>query len=111
MKVILLNTLFPPEAHGGAERSVAILVRSLESIGADVVVVTLAPSESCGQDELDGVRVCRLPLWNIYWPFGPARQAPMRALWHGLDVDNRVMERRVSRLLELERPQMLHTHN
>ena len=75
---------------GGAEKSVALLAEGLTSLGDSVSVICLYPGKEETVETIDGVRVHRLPLDNIYWPFHkserPAKSA--RLLWHTKDFWN-----------------------
>jgi glycosyltransferase involved in cell wall biosynthesis len=97
---------------GGAEKSVALLAEGLTSLGDSVSVICLYPGKEETVETIDGVRVHRLPLDNIYWPFHkserPAKSA--RLLWHTKDFWNPRAAARVARILDLEKPDVAHTH-
>lgn len=115
MRVLLVNSLYPPEDVGGAERSVEQLARGLVAAGAAVSVVTLVEKggvEAGGGVEVrDRVRIHRLPLRHLYWPYGGARRsAAMRALWHGLEALSPLMDRAVAQVVRVEQPDLIHAH-
>jgi glycosyltransferase involved in cell wall biosynthesis len=112
MKVLILNTLFPPHRIGGAEKSVALLADGLARAGEIVRVATLDDIRDARQEHLpNGIVVHRLPLDNIYWPYGDvdaARPRWQRLAWHLRNRWNRRMAARVGVLIDQERPDVVH---
>jgi glycosyltransferase involved in cell wall biosynthesis len=111
MKVLIVNTLYPPTVVGGAERSVALLARALRNRGLEVVVATLGTSPHGSVEELDDIEVHRLPLRNLYWPFSDSHPGPMRMAWHALDTLNPIAGLEIERLIRRVRPNVVHTNN
>jgi glycosyltransferase involved in cell wall biosynthesis len=112
MRVLIINTLYPPLVVGGAEKSVSLLAEALARAGDQVSVVTLHPGTEESVQYRNGIRVYRLPMDNRYWPFGRDRK-PCRAarlLWHVGEVWNRRAARRVGRILDQEMPEVVHTN-
>lgn len=107
-----MNSLYPPYNVGGAERSVAELAAALRRAGDDVAVASLAEvKEPCISEE-EGVRVHRLPLRNMYWPWprSGGRGWAHRIAWHSTDVWNNAAAADLKGVLELERPDVLHVN-
>jgi glycosyltransferase involved in cell wall biosynthesis len=111
MKIVLINSLYPPQAVGGAERVVETLAKGLVARGDEVTVLTLNQAAAPEEDVRDGVRIVRLPLYNLYWPFGGAPRPYEKFVWHALDSYNVPAERQVSVVLSAEKPDLVHTHN
>ncbi len=113
MKVVLIGSMYPPFAFGGAEKAIAMLAEALVRRGHDVVVVTLCPGSLERTEERDGMRIYHLPLDNVYWPFtqGTKPGPLMRIAWHLREMWNWKAERRVGRILDLETPDIVHTNN
>jgi glycosyltransferase involved in cell wall biosynthesis len=110
VRVLLVNSLYPPSDVGGAERSVEQLARALVAAGVTVSVATLVET-GVGVEALDGVRVHRLPLRHLYWPYGGRRRAGvLRALWHGVEAVSPLMDRAVARVVQVEQPDLIHAH-
>lgn len=109
MKVALINSTYAPDIIGGAELSVQYLAESLTSAGHEAVVITLGKSP--GVDDINGVRVYRVRLNNLYWPFEKRHSAPIRIAWNLLDIANPLMIAPVARILQEERPDVVHTNN
>jgi glycosyltransferase involved in cell wall biosynthesis len=113
MKVVLIGTMYPPYAFGGAEKAIATLAEALVRAGVKVVVVTLHSGAMEEIEERNGIRIYHLPLDNIYWPFTQQIKpnALLRTVWHLREVWNGKAAGRVGRILDLEAPEVVHTHN
>ena len=112
MKALLINSLYHPMHYGGAERSVQYLAESLVERGHQVVVVALKPENSDPRSTVGGVKVVRLPLRNLYWPFDDKpRPAPFRKLWAAMDAYNPAMERALFEIIRQEAPDIVHSNN
>jgi len=113
MRILMINTLYPPIAVGGAERSVCLLAEALARSGDQVTVVSLHPESQETVESRNDVRVYRLPMDNRYWPFGggekPGRVA--RLWWHMGEAWNTRAAERVGRILDLVKPDVVHSNN
>jgi glycosyltransferase involved in cell wall biosynthesis len=113
VKVLLVSTLYPPYVIGGAEKAAALLAEALVRRGNEVVVVSLHPESEEIVEKRNGVLVYRLPMDNVYWPFG-RKEKPntlLRLVWHIREIWNPVAARRIGRILDMELPDIVHTHN
>ena len=111
MRVLIVNTLYPPAQVGGAERSVAQLAQGLRRAGVEASVLTLTLGRATVNERIDGVPVQRLPVQNLYWPYdGTRRSAVRRAVWHGLEAANPLMDQAVDRAVARVRPDLIHLH-
>jgi len=113
MRILIINSAYPPIQYGGAEVSVSLLANALVNHGDEVAVISLhqGEDETCGT--VDGVRVYRCPIDNFYWPFG-LRQKPSvmaRLLWHLRELWNSRAAERVGRIMDIEKPDVVHTNN
>lgn len=111
MKVLIVNVLYPPHRIGGAEKSVSLLAEALVRAGDEVVVATLDDIVQPVVETKNGVRVHRLPMDNLYWPYDPdaAPQPKLKRLrWHIRNRWNRTAARRIGALLDAERPDVVH---
>ena len=113
LRVMLLNSLYPPVVVGGAEQSVAELARDLATRGHRVGVLTLSrPGTQPGSERDGAVEVFRTPLAGVVWPFGPFTERRwQRGVRSLLEVFNPVMAFRVWSVLRRWRPDVLHTNN
>ena len=112
MKILIISTLYPPHVVGGAEKAAAEVAEALVRGGHVVVVVSLHPGSSEVVEVRNGVRVYRLPVDNFYWPFGrKEKPSALRSLaWHIRDIWNLRAAERVGRILDIECPDVVHTH-
>jgi glycosyltransferase involved in cell wall biosynthesis len=113
MHVALLNSLFPPQAFGGAERSVGELADGLSAAGVRVSVIHLSQN-GAGPRSRGDVEVHPMRLHNLYWPWDAERSRhspPARLLWHAIDADNLLVKRELGPLLAETSCDVLHTHN
>ncbi len=111
MRIALINTLYPPNVVGGAERSVQILAESLADTGQQVSIITLALDGIFKERLYNGVHVYEIPLRNIYVPFRQKALLFFKPLWHSIDVYNPWMARQVRNILVKINPHIVHTHN
>lgn len=113
MRILMVNTLYPPTQVGGAERSVSLLAEALVRVGDEVSIITLHPGKEQIVEERNGVRIHRIPLYNRYWPFNQEEKPSVidRQLWHLQDMWNRRAARHVGRILDEEKPDVVHTNN
>jgi glycosyltransferase involved in cell wall biosynthesis len=109
MKILLVNSLYHPIVEGGAERSVQILAETYSLLDHSVAVLTLTPESSSSSEVLNGVRVYRVPLHNAYWPWNHGGRWDSM-LWHWRDIDNGKMRESFGRVLDQERPQVVHSN-
>lgn len=113
MKVMYVNTLYPPHIGGGAEISLHTLAQAVSALGHEVVVATTAPTSSgVHEDSIDNIRVMRTGIHNVYWQKdAPRRKAPWRILWHLRDTWNPAMAGELKRLIRMENPDIVSCHN
>lgn len=90
MKILLVNSLYPPEIVGGAEVSVSLLAEALVRRGHQVSVVCLQKAEETSIGAIEGVQIYRLQIDNDYWPFDQNRKPSrfQRLKWHLRDTWN-----------------------
>jgi glycosyltransferase involved in cell wall biosynthesis len=111
MKILIVSNLYYPNGIGGAEKVAQNLAEGLLARGHEAVVVTLNPEKVHNVDEVNGVRVHRLPVRNFYFPNQAGVPAPAKILWHALDSYNPFMAASLGRVLDAERPDVVNTHN
>lgn len=112
MKILYISSLYHPHALGGAEITLKTIADGVRARGHEVVVLATGAGPELQVDEIDGVRVYRAPVENLYWPY--ACQSPSSwtsKLWHLRDSFNRRMQRHVRAVLDAERPDIASCHN
>jgi glycosyltransferase involved in cell wall biosynthesis len=115
LKVLLVNTLYTPNQVGGAERFVQILAESLVRAGHQATVISTSPQKGVRTGWISGVKIHYVGLKNFYWPFGDSSQgenpSALKPLSHALDTYNPWMAREAARVLDVEKPDLVHTNN
>jgi glycosyltransferase involved in cell wall biosynthesis len=113
MRVVLVNTLFPPITVGGAEESVMELARHLGERGHEVTVACLGPrSEPVEEIPTANVTVARLGT-NVVDAFTVAgtRSLPRRIAWHSREAWRPRVQSFLRALIDDAQPDVVHTHS
>ncbi|HET7324909.1 MAG TPA: glycosyltransferase, partial [Halococcus sp.] len=115
--ICLLNALFPPESHGGAENYVLRTAKALQARGHEVTVVTTKPYDGLRslrpeQTIYEGVAVWRFYPFNLsYRSNGTGENVFSKGIWHQLDTVNPHAAHTVGRILDSVNPDVVHTNN
>ncbi|AJY73976.1 glycosyltransferase family 4 protein [Paenibacillus beijingensis] len=110
MKILYFNTLYTPNSVGGAEKSLQLLVEYLIQKQIEPVIVTLSTEDNI--DYVNGVKVYYIKHSNIYWlKDSSSQRAPAKALWHVIDILNPMILKKISAIIEAEKPEIIHTNN
>lgn len=110
MKILIFNTLYTPYKVGGAELSVQSLAEGLAKRGCDVGVVTLGEQNEVRK--LNGVRVWRLKIDNLFWPFTASQKGGVKKLiWHAKDIFNKSYKKPIQEIISEFHPNIIHTNN
>lgn len=117
MKIVVITNLYPPYVRGGAEVVAARMVSGLRENLQHVVVITSKPYERLGDLSAKQVFIDDVPVYNFY-PFNIYHYledfrfpAPLRALWHFLDIFNIHSYVQIRNILRQEKPDLVITHN
>ena len=110
MRILLVNTLFPPVIKGGAEVSTSNLGAALAARGHDVHVLTITPDpETVAQQ--NGMTVHRINPSIVRYPFDhDDRGGAGKLVFHAIDNYNPRMYTRARSLIEEIRPDIVHTN-
>lgn len=112
MKVLYIHTFYSPTIGGGAEITLKSIVEGIQSRGHEVCVLTTGGEVGLNQDIVDGVKVYRAGLKNVYWHFTKTKPDKyLRVAWHLLDVYNGRMKKYVEDVIALEKPDVISCHN
>jgi glycosyltransferase involved in cell wall biosynthesis len=111
LKFVFVTNRYFPHVLGGAEVTVQTLAEELQRRGHSVAVVSLSATEVDASDYVNEIRVYRLAVRNFYNPFGTRQQSLFKLFWHVRDVYNLSAARQVGRILDLEKPNFVSTHN
>lgn len=112
MRILIANSLYHPDAAGGAERSVSLLAEGLLAQNHAVGVLCLSRDERPSVEDIGGVTVYRIPLRNLYWPFSEDSHNWLRKVsWHILDSANVMMTDDAESVMECFEPDIVHSNN
>ncbi|MEK7084135.1 MAG: GNAT family N-acetyltransferase [Patescibacteria group bacterium] len=117
MKYCLINHLYGTSADGGAEAVVREEARRLQTQGHAVIIIATSPWGGWGSWRAkkameEGIAVYRYWAPNLSWYGNLSHHGVvLRALWHVKDVWNWWSKKIVQKILKLERPDIVHTHN
>jgi len=112
MRILLINNLYAPYVIGGAERSVQFLADSLKKNGDTPVVVCGSPDKGIRTDQINGVKIYYVSIRNLYSPFNNHKDFKMLSpFWNIIDTYNLWMAGTLGRILDMERPDVVHTNN
>jgi glycosyltransferase involved in cell wall biosynthesis len=112
MKILFIHTLYAPDIVGGAEIVLQSLAEGARSRGIEVAILTTTDKPGLLQDEVNGIRVWRVGLRNLYWHKYSERPGTIqRRLWHVIDIYNSLMTPFVNKVVSMERPTVASVHN
>ena len=106
MKVLLINTLYPPNVIGGAEISVQSLAESLVKKKIEIVVATLSHNNEVRR-KYRGVTIYDVRLKNVYWPFTNRKNEIFRIFWHAIDAYNPFMAKQIRNIVRREHQSLI----
>lgn len=111
MKIILINNLYGSLARGGAEKLVKLQAEALARRGHTVTVLATRPP---GKYKISpqGYGVKLFFPWNIisYYHLNKL-PAPLRLIWHAVDMFNVHSYFKIKSIIKRERPDVVITHN
>ena len=112
VKTLFLNTFYAPDTVGGAEVVLQSLVEGVAAKQHEVVVLATTDQKGLHQDEVNGVRIWRIGIRNVFWPnLSVQRPIFKQALWHIIDSYNPFMGKALEKVLKIERPTVASVHN
>lgn len=111
MKVLIITTLYPPHITGGAEITIHTIAEGLVKDGVEVAVLATKGEPGLTVETINGVRVWRAGLKNVYWHHSRHGQPPHRKLlWHLIDIFNPFMPQYAETVFTAERPDVIQMH-
>lgn len=111
MKVGIISNLYFPYKIGGAEFMAQTISEGLRQNGYDVFVITLDRENKI--EFINGIKVYRLKLKNIYWPWDNnfILKSFLKPIWHFIDSYNPFIINDLGKILDLEKPDLIECHN
>lgn len=111
IKVLVVNTLYHPFEVGGAEKSVKSLCEKLPKEHFDIGVLSLT-NKTDSFETIKGIKIWRLKIRNIYWPFKSKSQTRItKTIWHAIDRKILFLPVKIKSILEEFNPHIIHTNN
>jgi glycosyltransferase involved in cell wall biosynthesis len=112
MKAVLISALYQPNQVGGAEKVAQFVAEGMVRSGHECVVVTTTDQRGVAVSQLNGVKVYYIGLKNLYWPHAREERSGLsKPLWHAIDRYNPFMAGAVGRVLDVEKPDVVHSHS
>jgi glycosyltransferase involved in cell wall biosynthesis len=112
MKIGLISSLYPPYVFGGAEICVKKTAEWLMRKGHEVFVITTSPNRKAFKENIKRVEVYRISPLNLYTIYNHQKQLEiLKPIWHGIDIWNPHSYAIVKKILEKEKPDIVHIHN
>ncbi|MFA6382113.1 MAG: glycosyltransferase family 4 protein [Candidatus Buchananbacteria bacterium] len=110
MKICLINSLYSPYYRGGAEVVVENIAKEFLKLNHEVVLITLGRRPGFSRE--GRLTIYRLRPLNVF-SFLNINKRPiwLRVFWHPLDVFNLSSYFAVKKILRLEKPKVVMTHN
>lgn len=112
MKILFVNTLYSPHIGGGAEVILKSLVEGVAEQGHEVCVLTTCADDGIHIEKIDGIKVIRVGIKNIYWNYKAEKKTALRRMfWHLRDIYNPGMAAMAAEILREFQPDIVNTHN
>ncbi|MCG2829233.1 glycosyltransferase family 4 protein [Methanothermobacter sp. K4] len=112
MRICFISRFYKPYIKGGAEIYVGKIAEKLAERGYDVFVITPSQSKEEITEDINNVRVYRISPFNVSCAY-EASEKPIyqKIIYHILDLFNVDSYRKIRKILEEERPNIVHIHN
>lgn len=117
MKICLISNLYEPYNRGGAEQVVKNTINGLKNKGEEVVLITTKPFKNLSSlkpklTEENGIKIYRFYPLNIFSYINIDKHNIFsRLIWHLLDIFNCHSYLTIKKILQKEKPDIVHTHN
>ncbi|NDV96116.1 glycosyltransferase [Dysgonomonas sp. 521] len=112
MKILYISSFYTPDIIGGAEKSLQILVEAIHNRGHEVIVAATTHNEGMSEEIINGIKVYRANINNIYWHYEKEiRSGTDKLQWHIKDSYNRKMGKYIKNIIEIEKPDIVSCHN
>jgi glycosyltransferase involved in cell wall biosynthesis len=115
--ICLVNALFPPDMHGGAENYVLRTAHALQDRGYDVTIITSKPYDGVDslrptKESYEGISVWRFYPVNIsHLSDSTGDSVVEKVVWRGIDLVNVHASTTIGSLLDSLDPAVVHTNN
>ncbi|KAA6342048.1 N-acetyl-alpha-D-glucosaminyl L-malate synthase [termite gut metagenome] len=112
-QILFINSLYSPNIIGGAEIIMQEQAEHFNKMGYPVAVLTTGKKGSgLSTDVVNGIKVYRAGIKNIYWFYTPNKSNKyVRMLWHLKNIYNKGMRTYVKEVIDIEKPDIVFCHN
>ncbi|KAA6344755.1 N-acetyl-alpha-D-glucosaminyl L-malate synthase [termite gut metagenome] len=112
-KILFINSLYFPNIIGGVEIIMQEQAEHFSKMGYPVAVLTTGEKgNGLNTDMVNGIKVYRAGIKNIYWFSTPNKPNKyVRMLWHLKDIYNKGMRTYVKEVIDIEKPDIVFCHN
>ncbi|HFK1530432.1 glycosyltransferase family 4 protein [Bacillus thuringiensis] len=111
-KILIVNSFYYPDIRGGAEISTQLLAEDLSKNHEVFVLTTGKNRDEIIKEEINNVKVYRLPCKNIYWPNkGDKRNNISKLIWHLINNYNPIQKKIIKEIIKEISPSLIHTQN
>lgn len=112
MKICFISNLYFPFIIGGAEISVQRVAEKMVQKGHDVFVITTNIKRNRCEEQINGVRIYRLGLSNIYSPYSSVKQSIfLKPLYWLINLWSPYSYIAIKGILKTELPDVVHINN
>jgi hypothetical protein len=112
MRILFINTFYSPYIGSGAEIKLSTLVNGLLERSHEIAVVSTHGGHGLEASVLNGLKIYRIGIRNIYWHFSSSLQPPwQRLIWHAIDSYNPLAGNDIRRVIDEFRPEIISCHN
>ncbi len=112
MRILFINTLYPPNVGGGAEITLSTLVNGLTLRGHETAVLTTQGGKGLTVTNENGSTVYRSSIRNIYWHFSTLTPPSwQRFIWHAIDSYNPFAGHDIKQVVNKFKPDIISCHN
>jgi glycosyltransferase involved in cell wall biosynthesis len=111
MKILYINNFYDPYIGGGAEITLKNLVEGLKERNHNILVVSLWEKKEIEKESINGIKVIRLPIKNIYLPFKSKQNKFSRNIWHLIESYNPLVINNLKNVINEFNPDIVSIHN
>jgi glycosyltransferase involved in cell wall biosynthesis len=109
-KILIFNTLYPPEVVGGAELSVQSIAESI-SEKYDVTIVSSNDHNIRKDEHINNIHVIRVPAYNFGYRKRRTKGFFGKIFWNIFELWNPIKDRYLFKIIDQINPDIIHTNN
>lgn len=109
-KLLIFNTLYPPQVIGGAELSVQSIAESVKD-SFDVTVTCSSDTNKKSEYYLNNVHIIKIPSLNLGYRSNRTKNFVGKIFWNILEIWNPLKNLYLNNIIKEINPDIIHTHN